>query len=183
MATVLNTDRLQLHTLNASHVNLVLEYFTRNRDFFRPWFPTYHTDFFTQQFQQSRLEKDWKEMKEGKQYRFYIFSKKDKQNKHILGSITCSNIVRGPLQSCFLGYMVDRRAQNKGVATEALARIIRFAFEDLQLHRVEANIMPRNLASIRVVQKLNFIREGMSEKYLRINGKWEDHLRFALLNE
>ena len=76
MATVLKTNRLQLHILDASHVDLVLEYFLRNRDFFRPWFPTYHSDFFTQSFQQNRLEKDCKEMKEGKQYRFYILVKK-----------------------------------------------------------------------------------------------------------
>ena len=177
----LQTKRLRLHTLNQNHVGIVLEFYKRNKEAFRPWLPAYHEDFFTLDFQQKRLALEASEMEAGRLQRWYIFSKKDTQNKHLLGVVTCSNIVRGVFQSCFLGYMIDQKLQNKGLATEALERVIRFAFQDLNLHRLEANIMPRNLPSIRVAKKLGFVQEGLSKKYLKINGEWEDHLRFALL--
>jgi ribosomal-protein-alanine N-acetyltransferase len=66
--------------------------------------------------------------------------------------------------------------------TEALERAISFAFEDMRLHRIEANIMPKNARSIRVVEKLGFVNEGLSRKYLKIAGSWEDHIHYVLLN-
>lgn len=67
--------------------------------------------------------------------------------------------------------------------TEAVEAVVNHAFHELRLHRIEANIMPRNQASLRVVQKLGFQNEGISRKYLQINGKWEDHIHMVLLNE
>jgi ribosomal-protein-alanine N-acetyltransferase len=77
---------------------------------------------------------------------------------------------------------MDGAEINHGYITEALRRAIRFAFEDLQLHRIEANIMPKNVRSIRVVEKLGFVNEGLSRKYLKIAGVWEDHVHYVLLN-
>ncbi len=67
--------------------------------------------------------------------------------------------------------------------SEAVARVADIAFNDLRLHRIEANIMPRNKRSIQVVEKNGFIYEGVSKRYLRINGNWEDHAHYVLLNE
>ena len=72
---------------------------------------------------------------------------------------------------------------NKGYATQAVAAVVRYAFETLRLHRIEANIMPRNKASRRVAEKCGFREEGASPRYLKINGVWEDHIHMALLNE
>ncbi len=66
---------------------------------------------------------------------------------------------------------------------EALREVINYAFFTLNLHRIEANIMPYNEASIKLVEKLNFKREGLAPKYLKINGTWEDHIHFSLINE
>ncbi|MBL8015997.1 MAG: GNAT family N-acetyltransferase, partial [Ignavibacteria bacterium] len=72
---------------------------------------------------------------------------------------------------------------SKGLATEAAAGVIEFAFCTLNLHRIEANIIPGNTASIKVAEKLGFVFEGASEKYLLINGEWQKHLHYALIND
>jgi ribosomal-protein-alanine N-acetyltransferase len=78
---------------------------------------------------------------------------------------------------------VDEEKNRKGIATEAVKRIIEFTFDELILHRLEANVIPSNTASIKVLEKLNFVKEGYSENYLKINGRWQDHLRYALINK
>ncbi|MED2962046.1 GNAT family protein, partial [Bacillus thuringiensis] len=97
--------------------------------------------------------------------------------------ISFNLIVRGIYQSCVLGYKLDKAELNKGYTTEALRKAIQVAFEEFQLHRIEAPIMPRNLASIQVVTKIGFQYEGVSRKMLMVNGVWEDHMRWVLLNE
>ena len=86
------------------------------------------------------------------------------------------------MQSAFLGYSIDEKENGKGFATEAISKVIEISFSELKLHRLEANIIPANSASIRVVEKLNFTKEGYSENYCNINGIWQDHLRFAIIN-
>lgn len=71
---------------------------------------------------------------------------------------------------------------NQGLMTEGIQAVIIYAFEELQLHRIEANIMPRNKASMKVVQKLGFYEEGLAYKYLKINGVWEDHFHMVIRN-
>nr|WP_281170156.1 GNAT family N-acetyltransferase [Paenibacillus pinihumi] len=108
---------------------------------------------------------------------------KQEEPGRIIGMIALSNIVRGPFQSCYLGYRLDQGEVNQGFMTESLARVIRYAFDELRLHRIEANIMPRNSASLKMVEKLGFSSEGLARKYLKINGIWEDHIHMVLLNE
>ena len=91
--------------------------------------------------------------------------------------------MRGAFQSCHLGYQLDERAINQGFMTEALRRAIAFVFDELQLHRIEANVMPRNLRSSRVLAKLGFVEEGLARQYLKINGVWEDHIHYVMLND
>lgn len=99
------------------------------------------------------------------------------------GEINVSNIVRGAMQSCTVGYWIDEALAGHGYMPEAMAVILRFAFEEIGLHRVEAGIIPRNLASRRVVEKLGIREEGLAERFLQINGVWEDHLRFGITVE
>ena len=90
---------------------------------------------------------------------------------------------RGVLESAHLGYSVDEKETGKGIATEAIKGIKEFSFNELNLHRLEANVIPANTASIRVLEKLNFVQEGYSKNYLKINNIWQDHIRFAIINE
>lgn len=99
------------------------------------------------------------------------------------GEVNLNSIQRGPLQNACLGYWIDERRAGHGYIPEAVVVALRFAFARLHLHRVEAAIVPRNSASLRVVEKLGFRAEGMARRYLEINGVWEDHLRFAMTAE
>lgn len=101
----------------------------------------------------------------------------------IVGVVNVSEIAMGAFQSAYLGYYGMARYARQGLMTEALRQAIAFAFTDLGLHRVEANIQPGNTGSIALVKKLGFKQEGFSERYLKIGGQWRDHERWALLNE
>lgn len=99
----------------------------------------------------------------------------------ILGAINLNEIVRGPSQSCYLGYWIGAAHARQGYMTEALPLVLRHGFGALGLHRVEANILPVNRPSIALVKRAGFRREGYSPRYLKIAGRWEDHERWALL--
>jgi ribosomal-protein-alanine N-acetyltransferase len=101
----------------------------------------------------------------------------------IVGSISLSQIFLGGFRSAYLGYYVGSRYAAKGHMTEALALILRYAFQRLKLHRIEANIQPGNVASVALVQRAGFVREGYSRNYLKISGRWRDHERWAILAE
>ena len=100
-----------------------------------------------------------------------------------IGEINISNITRGAFQSGHVGYWSDENCAGNGYTPEALVVILKFAFEELHLHRLQISIVPRNSSSRRVVEKLNLRCEGLAEKYLEINGIWEDHLRYAMTVE
>ncbi|HLK44973.1 MAG TPA: GNAT family protein [Acidimicrobiales bacterium] len=99
------------------------------------------------------------------------------------GELTLSSIQRGPFQSAFVGYWIDRAEAGKGYVPEAVVACLRFAFGELSLHRVEISIIPRNHASRRVVEKLGVRFEGIAERFLSIDGVWEDHARYAITSE
>jgi [ribosomal protein S5]-alanine N-acetyltransferase len=101
----------------------------------------------------------------------------------LAGEINISSVQRGPFQSAYVGYWIDERRAGQGYVPEAVVAICRYAFEELYLHRLQISIIPRNTASRRVVEKLDLRCEGMAERYLEINGVWEDHLRFAITAE
>jgi ribosomal-protein-alanine N-acetyltransferase len=102
---------------------------------------------------------------------------------HFAGEINLSIVQRGPFQSCYVGYWIDEAQAGHGYMPEALALMCRMAFEDLHLHRVQVSIIPRNTASRRVVEKLGIRDEGVAQRYLEINGTWEDHIRYAITVE
>ena len=99
------------------------------------------------------------------------------------GEITLSSIQRGPFQNAFVGYWVDRDRAGEGIVPEAVVVVLRFAFEELRLHRVEVAIVPRNRSSRRVVEKLGLREESVALRYLEIDGRWEDHVRYAITTE
>ncbi len=99
------------------------------------------------------------------------------------GEINLSSVQRGPLQTADIGYWIDRRRAGHSYMSEAVVLLARFAFEDLALHRLQISIIPRNLRSRRVVEKLNLREEGLAVRLVEINGVWEDHLRYAITAE
>ena len=104
-------------------------------------------------------------------------------DKRLIGEMNVSSLQRGPFQNAYVGYWVDERMAGHGYIPEALVVAMQFAFDDLQLHRLQIAIIPRNGPSRRVVEKLGIRLEGMAERYLEINGVWEDHMRYAITTE
>ena len=99
------------------------------------------------------------------------------------GEINLSGVQRGPFQNAYVGYWIDEAHAGKGYVPESLVVVARFAFEDVNLHRLQVAIIPRNKASRRVVEKLGLRDEGVALRYLAINGAWEDHIRYAITSE
>lgn len=102
---------------------------------------------------------------------------------HFRGEINLSIVQRGPFQSAYMGYWIDEAVAGQGYMPEAVVLLLGAAFDDLRLHRVQISIIPRNTASRRVVEKLDIRDEGLAQRYLEINGTWEDHIRYAMTVE
>jgi ribosomal-protein-alanine N-acetyltransferase len=101
----------------------------------------------------------------------------------LAGVINFSEIVRGGFQSAYVGYYAFAPLAGEGYMTEAFALALDFAFRTLRLHRVEANVQPGNRRSLALVERLGFAREGFSPRYVKIAGRWRDHVRYAMLVE
>ncbi len=114
----------------------------------------------------------------GSQYAFGIFV-----DGAFAGEINLNNVVRGAFQSATIGYWIDRARAGRSLMSEAVVVLSQFAFEELNLHRVEICIIPRNHNSRRVVEKLEIRSEGVAERFLEINGVWEDHVRYGFTRE
>lgn len=178
---MLETDRLMLRPLDARHAEAVLSYYERNREFLAPWEPFRDEWFYTVDHQRRLLEEEVDRMADGRMFKCWIFAKDNPEK--IIGMVALSEIVRGSFLSCYMGYKIDGGVKDMGYMSEAVGRMVDYAFGELGLHRIEANILPRNGASQRVVEKNGFINEGLSRKYIRINGVWEDHIHMVRLNE
>ena len=106
-----------------------------------------------------------------------------RQGGEIVGVANLSEIVRGVFQSAYLGFYAHVQYAGRGLMKEGLQLLLRHAFRDLKLHRIEANVQPGNRSSLALVQALGFQREGFSPRYLKIGGRWRDHERWAILAE
>lgn len=179
----LKSSRLILTPPQAPFAQGVCDYHLRNQSHLQIWSPRVRKEFYTHEFQYKKIEQERLQIQERRLIKFWIFKQHDLALQRAIGHIAFSNIVWGAFRSCFLGYSMDFQETGRGYMTEALQTAIEFVFEELHLHRIEANIMPTNQASIRVVQKLNFEYEGRSPKYLKINGQWEDHLHYVIRNQ
>ena len=126
----------------------------------------------------SRCAARQRERQLGTGYGFGVFVE-----NRFAGEMNVSAIQRGPFQNAYVGYWIDERFAGQEYTPEALVVAMRFAFEELRLHRLQIAIIPRNRPSRRVVEKLGLRLEGMAERYLEINGTWEDHLRYAITSE
>jgi ribosomal-protein-alanine N-acetyltransferase len=179
ISTRVTTERLVLRPPRTSDVPELRAALRKNSEHLRPWSPAQHPDVSTSLTAVSqsvlRYRREWKS---GAAY--VLFMTKRVPGEPIIGRISLGGVMRGVFQNAYLGYWIDVDHQHQGLMTEAVGAAVRFAFsDDVQLHRVQAAIMPRNPASVRVVEKVGFRREGFAERYLCIAGKWEDHIIFA----
>ena len=99
------------------------------------------------------------------------------------GEINLNSVQRGPFQNAYVGYWIDEAKAGRSLMPESVVVVAKFAFDDLRLHRLQIAIIPRNRNSRRVMEKLGLREEGIAERYLEINGAWEDHVRYAITSE
>ena len=180
---VLHGARVDLRPLKASDWEAWRDVRVRSRDWLEPWEPLGEPG-----APDPALDADafkarcgaWERQRHfDAAYGFGIFLRKDR----FIGEVSLGSIQRGPFQSANVGYWIDEPCAGHGYMPEAVAVVLRFAFDQLGLHRVEAAIVPRNARSRRVAEKLGMRDEGTSERFLQIRGVWEDHVRYAITAE
>jgi [ribosomal protein S5]-alanine N-acetyltransferase len=177
---VISGEGLFLRTPSLADYVAWAELRAESRRFLTPWEPTWPADDLTRTAFRRRVRRYQLEIREDRAYPFFIFRQVDYV---LLGGITLSNVTRGMTQTATLGYWMGERHAGKGSMTRAVRAIVPFAFGALRLHRLEAACLPQNAASIRLLEKVGFQREGLARGLVCINGRWQDHIVFALISE
>ena len=153
---------------------------TASRDFLTPWEPSWPADDLTRAAFRRRLKRYAEDWRTDQSYAFFIFRKQDNL---LLGGLTLANVRRGVAQAGSIGYWLGMPFARNGYMTAAVKGVLPFCFETLRLHRVEAACIPTNTASIRLLERCGFLREGFARQYLCIDGIWQDHLLYARLKD
>ncbi len=174
----LNGDRIFIRFFEETDAEILLDFQERNRDFFQKRSPIFddkeHTIDTTKEYigsLKTRMEKD-------ENYTFGIFLM---DGAKLIGDVSLFHVGRGPVQKCMIGYRLDQEWNGKGYTTEAVKLAVKYAFNELKLHRIEAGAMLDNIGSMRVLEKAGFQKEGIERKGVKINGAWEDHQIFSIL--
>ena len=149
-----------------------------SRDFLVPWEPTWPDDDLTRGAFRRRLKRYADDQRSDLAYAFLIFRSADNA---LVGGLTLANIRRGVAQAGSIGYWIGAPFARKGYMTAAVRALVPFCFRTLRLHRLEAACIPANTASVALLEKTGFTREGYARSYLCIDGTWQDHLLYARL--
>ncbi|MDX2159012.1 MAG: GNAT family protein [Hyphomicrobiaceae bacterium] len=176
--TRLLTERAVLAVPDRRHFRRWVTLREASREHLVPFEPQWPDDELTRAGWRRRLKRYRHDRRHDMGYAYLVMRRSDGA---LVGGVTLSNVRRGISQSASVGYWTGSSFVRQGYAGEALAAILKHAFEVLELNRIEAACMPVNRASIRVLERAGFRHEGLARSYLRINGRWEDHLLFARL--
>jgi len=149
-----------------------------SREFLVPWEPVWPEDDLTRGAFRRRIRRYERDLHEESGYAFLIFRKSDSK---MLGGATLTNLRRGAAQAGSLGYWMGETFAGKGYMSAAIAALVPFAHSMLRLRRIEAACLLTNAASMRLLEKMHFTREGVARQYLSIAGHWQDHLLYARL--
>ncbi|MBL8907573.1 MAG: GNAT family N-acetyltransferase [Rhizobiales bacterium] len=176
---VLKGTKVTLRVPQVADFEAWAELRTASREFLSPWEPTWPHDDLTRTAFRLRIKRYWRDIEDDLAYPFFIH---DIQSGQLLGGLTLSNVRRGVAQMASCGYWIGESFTRRGYMTDAVRTVIAYAFDHLRLHRLEAACLPSNEASIRLLRKCGFVEEGIARRYLKINGRWEDHLLFGLVS-
>jgi len=170
---------VEINLISKSDARLISDYYLKNSCHFKEWEPTRESDYHSISAWEQRIAAIIQEQEKGLSSRFLMY---DDLNTEIIGVCSLTNIVRGPFQACNIGYSISECHQGKGLMKYLCRHVISHAFEELNLNRVMANYMPRNIRSGKLLQSLGFTVEGEARKYLKINGRWEDHVLTSIVS-
>ena len=176
---IIESERVMLRTPQMSDYPAWAELRASSREFLVPWEPRWAMDELTRASFRRRVRHYQRDLREDIGYALFIYSV---ATGGLVGGVTLCNVRRGVTQSCTLGYWIGAQYAQQGYMTAAVRAVVPYVFDSLDLHRLEAACLPTNTASMRLLEKTGFMREGLARRYLRINGGWQDHLLYALLD-
>lgn len=153
-----------------------------SRDFLKPFEPRWSQADLGKRVFATRVRRAREEAEEGSDYSLMVFLTAEGRET-LVGGMTLSNVRRRAAQFVNLGYWMGQPHAGKGLMSEAVSVSLPFVFDTLDLHRIHAAFLPGNTPSRRVLEKNGFVEEGFAEKYLQIDGRWEDHVLFGLTRE
>lgn len=180
MQYLYRTKRLVLKILGEESAGLTTDFLVRNRDFFSSWETAHSEEYFTVPYQRRLLGAEAVAFLHSQSIRYYLFLL---DGQIPIGSASFQHIHPQPDASCQLGYRLDQEYTGCGYMSEALLCLIPKVFSHYQLHRIEANILPANRASIRLIERMHFTLEGVARGRYQIGGTYQDHLRYSLLSD
>lgn len=180
MLPTLNTPRLAVEHVAPGHAGALAEFFLRNERHLARWDPPRPAGIMESAFWQAECERAVEDYEDGAVVRWVLCPHEDP--RRVIGRVNYTQIARGPFQSCMLGYAIDAGHEGRGLMREALEATIEHIFKVLRLHRIQANYVPENQRSGRLLERLGFAREGLAKNYLYIDGAWRDHVLTARLN-
>ncbi|HEX2380831.1 MAG TPA: GNAT family protein [Methyloceanibacter sp.] len=179
LGPVIESEKVVLRTPQMSDYPAWAELRAASREFLTPWEPLWASDELSRVSFRRRVRHYLRDLREDVGYALFIFAA---MSGSLVGGLTLCNVRRGVTQSCTLGYWIGAKYAQQGYMTAAVRAVIPFVFDSLELHRLEAACLPSNTASIKLLERTGFKREGLARRYLRINGVWQDHLLYALLD-
>ncbi|MDS9473349.1 GNAT family N-acetyltransferase [Sporosarcina pasteurii] len=177
---LLEGEKCYLRILTEDDATMFTKVLIANKKYWSVFEPRQEPGFYTVSRQREKIRESIYQMRDRREYNFGIF---DAKTSELIGHISLYSIKRLPFSSGFVGYSIDERQIGRGIGTEALRLVTAFAFNSVALHRVEAYVSPRNAGSIAVLEKSGYLREGLLRKILYINGVWEDHYMYAILED
>lgn len=173
----IETENLILKILTTDNAAQVLDFYMRNQRLFEAFEPMLSDDFYTLSHQENLLNFEYKSTLKLNMVRYYIFEKNNLSN--IIGTVSFRNIIRPVYSSATIGYKMDQQYQRKGYCYEAISTLIPHINSEIGIRRFEALVLPDNLPSISLLEKLNFEKEGLLKEKVCIKGRFEDHYLYA----
>lgn len=177
---LLEGEKCYLRILDEEDATTFTKVLIANKKYWSIFEPRQEPGFYTVSRQLEKIRESLFQMRDRREYNFGIF---DVHTSKLIGHVSLYSIKRLPFSSGFIGYSIDERHIGRGIGTEAVLLATTFAFDTVGLHRIEAYVSPRNGGSVTVLEKSGYSREGLLRKILYINGVWEDHYMYAMLDD
>jgi ribosomal-protein-alanine N-acetyltransferase len=174
------TERLTLRLASPGDIPALVRFFSENAAYLAPTSPLLPPEFLTERYWHAQIAQSRHEFLAGRAVRLYLFPRDEPDT--VIGGLSLNTIVRGAAHSCDLGYSLAEDRQGRGLMSEAVSAAIRYAFDELHLHRVKAAYLPTNERSGRLLRRLGFAIEGYARDYLLIQGRWQDQVLVGLVN-
>ncbi len=176
------TDRLILRIIepNSADAAKIMDFQYRNDELFSRYEPVHSENFFTLDHQIKLLDAEYNAALRMSMIRFWLFLRDDPSD--VIGTVSFREITLHFARCCKIGYKLDQDYFHQGLMTEAVKKGTEIMFEEAELHRIIATIMPENTPSIRLAKRIGFSYEGTERKAYLVNNRWEDHERWTLLN-